>query len=254
MLHLNGSRRQRISSPLKLDRLIARLIARHTSTGGRTVHLLVAAGRVRVNGVVATRNQHEVDRFARVELDGEILQEATRALYIMLHKPTGILSATSDAAHSTVLDLIDDPDRHTLHLAGRLDRSTSGLMLLTNDGRWSKRVTDSSLRIPKVYRVTTLESIVGESVEAFARGFHFARENVQTLPASLEIMGKHEARVTLHEGRHHQIKRMFHFVNNRVTRLHRESIGGLALPHDLAPGQWRELTPDEETVIFSAAP
>jgi 16S rRNA pseudouridine516 synthase len=235
---------------MKLDRLVAHL----ASVGGRTAHALIAAGRVRVDGAVVTRNQHETDRFMRVDLDGDTLRAATRAHYFMLHKPAGILSATSDAGHRTVLDLIGHPDRDTLHLAGRLDRSSTGLVLLTNDGRWSKRVTDAALGIAKVYRVETLEAIAADAVEAFARGFHFARENIRTLPAGLEILGECEARVTLHEGRHHQLKRMFHFVNNRVTRLHREGIGGLFLPDDLAPGRWRALTPAERAAIFAAVP
>jgi 16S rRNA pseudouridine516 synthase len=119
---------------VKLDRLLAK----HQSTGRTGAHRAIAARRVCVDGVIFTEAQHEVDRFMRVELDGEVIQQPERALYLMLHKPLGVLSATADAEHRTVLDLIDDPDKHTLHIAGRLDRGTSGLVLLTNDGRWSK--------------------------------------------------------------------------------------------------------------------
>ena len=108
--------------------------------GRQAAHLVIAAKRVRVDGVVVTDGHHPVDRFTLVELDDKVLQARERALYLMLHKPVGILSATKDDQHPTVIDLIDDPDKHTLHIAGRLDRSTSGLVLLTNDGRWSKRL------------------------------------------------------------------------------------------------------------------
>ncbi len=163
----------------------------------------------------------------------------------MLHKPVGVVSATTDAEHRTVIDLIDDPDRGSLHLVGRLDRSTSGLMLLTNDGRWSKALMDPARKVPKVYHVETRDPIPADAVEKFAAGFHFHTENLTTKPAVLEILGEREARLTLHEGRYHQVKRMFHRIGNRVVNLHRQRIGSLVLGGDLPPGQWRALTPAE---------
>jgi len=121
----------------------------------------------------------------------------------MLHKPVGILSATKDEAHRTVLDLIDEPDKDTLHLAGRLDRGSSGLVLLTNDGRWSKRLMDAEHKVSKVYAVDTAEPISADAVEAFDKGFYFPTEDITTLPSKLEIIGECQARVTLHEGRYH---------------------------------------------------
>ena len=226
---------------MKLDRLVAK----HRGMGRTEAHCAIASRRVTVNGVPVTNGQHGVDRFMRIELDSEIIQHPERALYLMLHKPLGVLSATEDASHPTVLDLIDDPDKHTLHIAGRLDRSTSGLVLLTNDGRWSKRLMDPDTKVPKVYLVETRDPITPEAVAAFARGFHFHTEDIVTRPTKLEILTPHRARLILHEGRYHQIKRMFHRVNNRVTSLHRESIGPITLPPDLAPGMWRALTADE---------
>ena len=229
---------------MKLDRLIAA----HQAMGRQAAHLAIAAKRVCVNGVIVTDGHHPVDRFMQVGLDDTIIQQPERALYLMLHKPTGILSATKDDQHPTVLDLIDDPDKHTLHIAGRLDRSTSGLVLLTNDGRWSKRLMAAEEKVPKVYLVETLDPIAPEAVDAFARGFYFHTEDITTLPAELVILGERTARLTLHEGRYHQVKRMFHRVNNRVVSLHRESIGGIALPPDLKPRKWRMLT-DQEIVV-----
>lgn len=226
---------------MKLDRLIAW----YEAMGRQAAHHAIAARRVRVDGVCVTDGHHPVDRFTLVELDDAIVQASERALYLMLHKPVGILSATKDDQHPTVLDLIDDPDKHTLHIAGRLDRSTSGLVLLTNDGRWSKRLMTAEEKVPKVYLVETLDPIDPGAVEAFARGFYFHTEDITTLPAELVLLGGNQARLTLHEGRYHQVKRMFHRVGNRVINLHRESIGALTLPADLPPGAWRALTPLE---------
>ena len=222
---------------MKLDRLIAA----YQSMGRQAAHLAIAGRRVSVDGLIVTDSHHPVDRFMRIELDDAPIQLPERALYLMLHKPAGILSATKDEQHPTVIDLINDPDRHTLHIAGRLDRSTSGLVLLTNDGRWSKRLMAAEHKVPKVYLVETSEPIAPEAVEAFARGFYFHTEDITTLPAELVILGERSARLTLHEGRYHQVKRMFHRVNNRVTSLHRESIGSFDLPRDLKPGEWRDL-------------
>ena len=235
---------------MKLDRLIAK----HRSLGRTAAHRVIAARRVSVCGEIVTNGAHEVDRFSEVTLDGEIVQLAERALYLMLNKPAGILSATKDALHRTVLDLIDDADKHTLHLAGRLDRASSGLVLLTNDGRWSKRLMDVEQKVSKLYEVGTAEPIPADAVEAFARGFYFHTEDITTRPARLEILGECQARVTLHEGRYHQIKRMFHRVGCRVVALHRVSIGELVLPFDLKPGDWRALTSIEQEAAMRSFP
>lgn len=226
---------------MKLDRFLAK----QSSMGRNAAHRLIAARRVRVDGEVCINNLQEVDRFTRIELDETVLQQPERALYLMLNKPVGILSATTDPVHPTVIDLLDDPDKHTLHIAGRLDRGTSGLVLLTNDGRWSKRLMEPVERVPKVYLVETAEDIIPEAVAAFVAGFYFHTEDITTQPAELQILAPRQARLTLYEGRYHQVKRMFHRVQNRVTALHRESIGSLHLPEDLQPGQWRALTPAE---------
>ncbi len=226
---------------MKLDRLIAS----HESLGRQAAHRAIAAGRVRVDGAVMTNGHHPVDRFTRVELDGQFVQRPERAVYLMMHKPVGVLSATKDAQHPTVIDLIDDPDRHTLHIAGRLDRGTSGLLLLTNDGRWSKLLMAADQKVPKVYLVETTEPISADAADAFAQGFYFHTEDITTLPAELDVLAPCRARLTLHEGRYHQVKRMFHRIGNRVASLHRESIGSIGLPEDLPPGGWRLLEPAE---------
>jgi 16S rRNA pseudouridine516 synthase len=226
---------------MKLDRLIAK----HRSLGRSEAHRLIAAQCVKVDGAFCVDNQQPVDRFMQIELRGEVIQHAERALFLMLHKPAGVVSATVDAEHQTVVDLIDDPDKHSLHIAGRLDRASTGLLLLTNDGRWSKQFMNAEAKVPKVYIVETLEPIPVEAVAAFALGFYFATEDITTLPADLEILAEKRARITLHEGRHHQIKRMLGRVGCLVTSLHRQSIGRLHLPETLPSGSWRSLTEAE---------
>lgn len=226
---------------MKLDRLLAK----HESMGRNAARARIIERRVKVNGETTIDHQCEVDRFTLVELDGAVLQQPERLLHIMLHKPVGVVSATIDKEHRTVIDLIDDPDKHTLHIAGRLDLNTSGLVLLTNDGRWSKRLMDPQHKVAKVYEVETDVPVPEDAVAAFRAGFYFHTEDLTTLPAELELLGGCLARVTLKEGRYHQVKRMFHRVGCRVVKLHRASMGGIVLPADLAPGQWRILTDAE---------
>ncbi|MFT3990406.1 MAG: 16S rRNA pseudouridine(516) synthase [Luteolibacter sp.] len=229
-----------------------RLIAKHQSLGRSAAQRRIAAGNVRVDGTRVTDGQYEVDRFQHVELADETVQTPERRLCLILHKPAGILSATADPVHPTVIDLIDDPDKHTLHLVGRLDRATTGLMLLTNDGRWSKTLMAPERKVEKSYLVTTRDPISASAVEDFRRGFYFHTEDLTTLPAGLEILSSHTARLILHEGRYHQVKRMFHRIRNQVIALHRERIGNLTLPPDLAPGEWRALTLEEiQNIRFS---
>ncbi len=204
---------------------------------------MLADGRVKLDGQTETNGLRKIDRFSRIELDGEILQ-AREAVYLMLHKPAGWLSATTDPLHPTVIELIDHPLRGELHLAGRLDRASTGLLLVTNDGRWSKLVTEPVEEISKVYRVTTRDEISPDTADRFAAGIYFAYEDLTTRPAVLEVLGGREALLTIHEGRYHQVKRMFHAVGNQVLSLHRESIGPLVLD-GLAPGEFRHLTAEE---------
>lgn len=217
-------------------------IAKRLGTGTRGARALLLEGRIAVGGRITTDHRLAVSRFEEVICDGAIVQAATERLRLMLHKPAGILSATTDPLHRTVLDLIDHPDKNTLHLAGRLDRSSTGLVLLTNDGTWSESLSDPATKVEKVYLVGTDRSIPAEAVTRFAEGFWFATEGLTTKPARLEILEECLARVTLVEGRYHQVKRMFHRLDGiRLTSLHRERIGPHLLPEDLAPGQWRAI-------------
>lgn len=132
------------------------------------VRLLLVQGRIRIDGQVVRDSRADVTEFSRVELDAELLQEGKRARYFMLHKPQGCVSATQDPEHATVLDLIHEPDKHELHIAGRLDYNTTGLMLITNDGQWSRRLTQPQTKLPKLYYVET-EQPLGPGVHQHLR-------------------------------------------------------------------------------------
>lgn len=225
---------------MRLDRFLIR----RGIHSGKQVAALLAEGRVSVNGEVEINGLRRIHRFTTVALDEEILQQH-EAVHIMLHKPAGHLSATKDDLHPVAVDLIDHPLRHELHIAGRLDRATTGLLLLTNDGVWSKKITEPVEEIPKIYRVTTRDPVTSDTADAFRKGIYFAYEDLVTRPAFMEILGKNEVLLTIHEGRYHQVKRMFHAVGNQVLALHRESIGKLVLDPLLNPGEYRHLTRDE---------
>ncbi len=227
---------------MRLDRFIAK----HQSVSQRSARTWIVAGRVRANGNATAEHSTEVTRFDQIDLDEKTIQPAVERLYFMLNKPKGILSATKDDQHTTVVDLTDHPEKATLHLAGRLDRSSTGLMILTNDGNWSDQLMQPDAKVPKSYLVETDRPIPEEAVELFAAGFEFPTEGITTRPAQLTLLDSCRARVIIHEGRYHQIKRMFHRIDEtRLVSLHRESIGDIHLPDDLATGEFRRLNQTE---------
>jgi len=226
---------------MRLDRFLSNL----PRFNRQQVRLLLVQRRIRVDGLIASDPHHEVREFSQVEVDDEVLQAGRPPRYFMLHKPQGCVSATRDPEHRTVLDLIDEPDADELHIAGRLDFNTTGLMILTNDGQWSRRLTQPQTKLPKVYYVETEQIIGPEYAETFARGLYFAFEDLTTQPATLELLGPRSARLSIVEGRYHQVKRMFGHFDNKVLRLHREAMGPLVLDEQLAPGQYRALRTEE---------
>ena len=232
---------------MRVDRFLSNL----PQFNRQQARLLLIEKRVRVDGQIVSDPHHDIREFSRVELDEHVLQAGKPARYFMLHKPPGCVSATQDPEHPTVLDLLDEPDMDELHIAGRLDFNTSGLMLITNDGHWSRHVTQPQTKMPKVYYVETEQEITAAYVSKFKEGVYFAYEDLTTLPAELELLGPCSARLSIVEGRYHQVKRMFGFFNNKVIRLHRESIGSLMLDTQLAPGEYRALL-DLEINLFQA--
>lgn len=221
-----------------------RFISVNTGINRKHVRLMLAKGRVRVDGELARDIDQVVDEFSHICLDDKVLQ-ANEASYVMLHKPVGVVSATIDDKHKTVIELLDRDDKESLHIVGRLDLNTSGLLLLTNDGRWSKRLMDPDHKVGKLYRVQLKNPLTPEYISGFAQGMYFEFEGITTLPAELEIVDSYTALVTLYEGRYHQIKRMFGRFRNPVIGLHRISVGNILLDNNLKPGGSRVLTPEE---------
>ncbi|WIO74734.1 pseudouridine synthase [Porticoccaceae bacterium LTM1] len=225
---------------MRLDRFVANT----TAESRQSIRRKISEGRVSVGGEVTRQFDVEIDQFVRIELDGRVLQEKV-AYYFMLNKPVGYLSATSDPQYKVVLELFEETYRSELHLAGRLDRNTSGLMLLTNDGRWSRKITEPGEKIPKTYLVKTEKPVTQEYVDLFAAGMYFPYEDVHIQPAQLEILDAHLSRLTIYEGRYHQVKRMYGRLRNKVVALHRERMGHIALDRELVAGDYRPLTAAE---------
>lgn len=230
---------------MRVDRFLSNL----SRFNRKQVRLLLVEKRVRIDGKIVSDPHAEVREFSRVEVDDEVLQIGKPVRHFMLHKPAGCVSATRDPEHPTVLDLIHEPDKNELHIAGRLDFNTTGLMLITNDGSWSRRLTQPQTKLPKVYYVETEQDIGPEYAVAFTEGLYFAFENLTTQPAELVLLGAKSARLSIVEGRYHQVKRMFGHFDNKVLRLHRESMGPLVLDSALKPGEYRALRTEEIQLI-----
>ena len=230
---------------MRVDRFLSNL----PRFNRQQVRLLLVERRVRIDGQTVSDPHAQVREFSRVEVDDDVLQAGRPTRYFMLHKPPGCVSATRDPQHPTVLDWLDEPDKDDLHIAGRLDFNTTGLMLITNDGTWSRRLTQPQTKLPKVYYVETEQTITAEYTDTFARGMYFAFEDLTTQPGELTLLGEKSARLSIVEGRYHQVKRMFGHFNNKVLRLHRERMGPLVLDAHLAPGQYRALSPEEVQLI-----
>lgn len=224
------------------------------------IRLALARGDVVVDGKVISNANTIVHKFSRIDYQQQNLQ-ANNAISILLHKPSGVVSAVKDTEHPTVIDtlrahnknaqIIDDSLIDELHIAGRLDRFTTGLLLLTNDSRFSERISLPTSKVAKYYRVTLANELTEEYIAAFADGMYFGYEDITTKPAELAIISSHVAQVKLVEGRYHQIKRMFGRFRNPVVALHRYSIGNLTLESELLPGQFRCLTDSEVSGLLS---
>lgn len=200
-------------------------------------------GRVRVNGKGVIKPATHIDPESGVTLDKQPISLPGK-IYLMLNKPAGVVSATEDAEHRTVLDLVDHPHRHTLHVVGRLDKDTTGLLLLTNDGEWSHRLMSPKYHVPKTYLATLAEPLTEAMAEPLRTGVQLHGEKALTQPAEVEILSDQQARITIAEGKYHQVKRMFAAVGNRVVALHREKVGEWELAPRLQAGEWVALSLD----------
>jgi 16S rRNA pseudouridine516 synthase len=226
--------------------------------GSRTeMARLGKAGGIVLDGVdladVSKRIAVTPDLPARMEIDGQPL-DPTPGLVMMLHKPLGMTCSRKEDG-ALVYDVLPprwrrrDPAISTI---GRLDKQTTGLLLLTDDGDLLHRVISPKRHVAKVYRATLARPLAGTEGDVFAAGgLVLEGEDKPLSPAVLEVLSPTEARLTVTEGRYHMVRRMFAAVGNHVEGLHRERVGGLALPEDLAPGAWRLLGPAQIDAIFA---
>ena len=208
----------------------------------------VSKGQVELNGGPCRQASTQVTAGDDIRLDGTGLSLPGER-YLMLHKPQGVISATTDSQQPTALDLLPAGLREGLHIAGRLDRDTTGLLLLTTDGQWSHRITSPRAGCDKTYRVGLSEPITREAIAQLERGVLLKDESAPTRPAGVKSVDDQTVELTISEGRYHQIKRMMAAVGNHVDSLHRLRVGAILLDGSLAPGDFRALTSDEISSI-----
>ncbi len=233
---------------MRLDKLLG-----HTGWGTRKeLKELCKGGHVTVNGTVCRDSSRKVDPFAdAVAVDGEAVVYEEH-IYLMLNKPAGVVSATEDNLSPTVIGLL--PQKYQgagLFPVGRLDKDTTGLLLITNDGVWAHGITAPKKHTDKVYEAVVAGTIPDDVGERFASGLVLA-DGLHCLPARAEQTGEDRLTIVVQEGKFHQVKRMCAAVGLRVTKLQRRSIGALVLDEALQPGDFRSLTEAERELPFSS--
>ena len=234
---------------MRLDKLLADMgIATR-----RELREIIRSGRVRVDGAAETRPERRLDpAVSQVSLDGERLVYR-RFHYYMLDKPEGVVTATEDKKQRTVLDLLPPELRRMgLFPVGRLDKDTSGLLLLTDDGDFAHRVISPKSCVKKRYYAEVEGEADAQDVSAFSRGI-VLKDGTECLPAELELLGGGRCLVTVMEGKYHQVRRMLSSRGKPVLKLRRLSIGGLCLDESLGPGGFRELNDEDLCTLFKSS-
>ena len=232
---------------IRIDKYLADM-----SVGTRSqVKQMIRKGIVTVNGETVKKPEQKVRiQHDRVAVSGRDIAFENE-VYLMLYKPAGVVSATKDPREKTVLDLIQDKKRKDLFPAGRLDKDTEGLLLLTNDGKLAHEMLSPKKHVDKVYFALIQGKVTTQDQEAFRQGVDIGEDKL-TLPADLNILKSDdvsEIEITIREGKFHQIKRMFEAVNKKVIYLRRISFGPLELDPALHPGEYRKLTEEEIRII-----
>ncbi len=225
---------------------IDQLLSQYTDLSRSQARRVLRRERVLINGERVLDAAQRVPPGATVTLNGEAVAAAV-AQYWMLNKPAGVVSATRDRQWPTVMGLLPEAAQGT-HIAGRLDRDTTGLLLLSDDGAWTHALTSPRRECAKRYELHTDKDIPVGAIERFAEGVWLHGERRITKPAQLEIVEARRAYLTLTEGRYHQVKRMLHTEGCEVRRLHRWQVGTIVLEEALKTGQARRLS---ETEILS---
>ncbi len=225
---------------MRLDRYIASV----TDYSRSEAKILLKAGRITVDGLMQRSPAFAVESVSVVAFDGEALR-AVAYRYFMLNKPEGYVCANKDRQHLTVMELLEEDNLQQLHVAGRLDIDTTGLVLISDDGQWLHKVTSPRRRCKKTYYVETVEPIGDHYIRQFSSGIMLDGEKRETLPAELVLIDEQSARLTITEGKYHQVKRMFAAMGNRVDCLRRIQIGSIVLDSKLQSGEYRSLTQQE---------
>ncbi|WP_440873982.1 16S rRNA pseudouridine(516) synthase RsuA [Thalassotalea sp. PLHSN55] len=205
---------------------------------------LLKTGLVIVNGEVVKNGACQVHENNTITVEGEVLT-ARQSRYIMMHKPEDTICSNVDEVYPSLFHFIDVDKAWDMHIAGRLDADTTGLVLITDDGRWSHNIISPKKHCVKTYRVWLRDVIAEKVIDEFKEGVQLQGEKSLTRPAVLRIVADKEVLLSITEGKYHQVKRMFAAVGNKVVGLHREQVGEIKLDDDLAPGQWRYLTEQE---------
>lgn len=205
---------------------------------------LIKSGDVSIDEKIATSGSQKVSTDHSVTINGSPITLLVDR-YFMMNKPAGVVSATKDHTNPTAIDLIYEHRNQQLQIAGRLDIDTTGLLLITDDGQWNHIVTSPRTDCKKIYLVE-LENPVGEDYQRkLEAGIALEGEKRRCLPATMEVIDDHHIRLTISEGKHHQVKRMMTSLGNEVVNLHRLQIGGIELDPELEPGDYRPLTDEE---------
>lgn len=210
---------------------------------------LLKIGEVTVDNIVQKSGAFKVKTEACVEWQGRPIR-LTGPRYIMLHKPQGYVCSHEDGFNQTAFVLLDEVNMRDLHFAGRLDVDTTGLVLITDDGQWSHRITSPKHHCEKTYRVWLADPVGDDYAKQFANGIELRNERELTRPAQLEIVDEAQVLLTIREGKYHQVKRMFAALGNKVVALHRERIGNIVLDEELEPGNYRYLTEQEIASVW----
>ena len=218
--------------------------------GRRDLKKYIKSGRAQIDGKTVTEPEAKFDpEISAVTFDGQRV-EYKRFHYFMMNKPAGVLSATEDRKQNTVLDLLSEQHkRFDLFPVGRLDKDTTGLLILTDDGDYAHRVISPKSGVKKRYYAVVEGTPGQEHVKAFKQGIELG-DGLKCLPAELEIIGENRVIVTVEEGKFHQVKRMLAACGTPVLELKRLSTGSIILDKDLAPGEYRELTATEAEEAF----
>ncbi len=215
-----------------------------TELARKAAKIAAAKGRVTVNGEVVKKANYTVQQSDQICLDAELLAWPSEGYYLV-NKPAGYVCANQDPEHPIVLDLLPAHLGQQLNIVGRLDKDTTGLLLLTTDGQWLHRITSPRHVCDKRYRVHLADPILDEAIQQLEAGVLLNGEDQLTKPAKVERLASNEIYLTIQEGKYHQVKRMLAAVGNRVEALHRDQIGPLQLGEGISAGEYRALTSDE---------